>query len=468
MNIEDLVSSGESDSLEFKKSTGDLKGGMETLCAFLNGAGGTVLFGVTDKRKLPGITISDKTLQDVANEIRRLEPAASISMVRHKVPSSEESEILELSTVDTSQAPYTFRGRPYRRVGTTTSLMLQSEYERLLLNRDHPRQRWETQVADGYTIDDLDETEIRRMIREATEAGRLESTIVGASEALDKLHLLVDGELPCQAAVVAFAREISASYPQCGLRLARFRGVSKSEFLDQRQLTGNAFRLLGEADTFLRRHLPVEGRFEPGLMERQDEPLFPPIALREALVNALCHRDYSIPGGAVSVSIFDDRLEIASTGTLPFGLTVEDLLREHTSRPRNPLLADIFYRRGLIERWGRGTQKIVELCVEAGHPEPQFEERAGEVVVRFLVAGYVAPHRVSRNLTDRQRRILHFLQSGEKVRFGAIRSAVDPKLPDSTLRDDLNLLRELELVRSGGQGRGAWWMLAPGTRDSIE
>jgi hypothetical protein len=82
---------------------------------------------------------------------------------------------------------------------------------------------------------------------------------------------------------------------------------------------------------------------------------------------------YSIAGEVVSIAIFDNRLEIASTGTLPFGLTEEDLKREHTSRPRNPLLAEVFYRRGLIERWGRGTQRLVELCVEARHPEPEFE-----------------------------------------------------------------------------------------------
>ena len=112
-------------------------------------------------------------------------------------------------------------------------------------------------------------------------------------------------------------------------------------------------------------------------------PRFPTAALREALVNAICHRDYSIPGGAVNVAIYDDRTEIWSDGILPFGLKTEDLKREHTSHPRNPYITDVFYRRGLIEQWGRGTQKIVELCVKAGHPEPEFGQQAGSVFVRF-------------------------------------------------------------------------------------
>jgi ATP-dependent DNA helicase RecG len=249
------------------------------------------------------------------------------------------------------------------------------------------------------------------------------------------------------------------NYPQCALRLARFRGLTKAEFLDQRQLTGHAFLLLREADLFLRRHLPVRGRFEPGLLERQDEPVFPPLALREALVNALCHRDYSIPGGAVNVALFDDRLEIASSGLLPFGLTVADMKQDHNSRPRNPLLAEVFYRRGLIERWGRGTQKIVELCRAAGQPEPEFEERAGEVVVRFLPSAYSPPHRVGHDLTDRQRRILHTLHDGRRRPLRVIKEAVAGNVPASTLRDDLILLRSLGLVESTGRGVGATWRL---------
>jgi ATP-dependent DNA helicase RecG len=197
------------------------------------------------------------------------------------------------------------------------------------------------------------------------------------------------------------------------------------------------------------------------LLERKDEPICPPLALREALVNALCHRDYSIPGGAVNVALFDDRLEIASSGLLPFGITVEDLKREHNSRPRNPLLAEVFYRRGLIERWGRGTQKIVELCREAGQPDPEFEERAGEVVVRFIPSAYSPPHRISHDLTERQRRILHTLRDGQRLPLREIRGAVHPTLAPSTLRDDLILLRSLGLVESSGHGLGASWRLKP-------
>jgi predicted HTH transcriptional regulator len=180
-------------------------------------------------------------------------------------------------------------------------------------------------------------------------------------------------------------------------------------------------RVVGQQ--ILHRHLPISGRFEAGRLERIDELLLPTAALREALVNALCHRDYAIHGGAVNVAVYDDRTEIWSDGTLPFGLRPEDLKREHTSHPRNPFVTDVFYRRGLIEQWGRGTQKIVELCVRAGHPEPEFGEQAGSVFVRFRllrravaapitghVAGQVAGH-VAGQVSSEVRRLLQRVET---------------------------------------------------------
>jgi ATP-dependent DNA helicase RecG len=211
---------------------------------------------------------------------------------------------------------------------------------------------------------------------------------------------------------------------------------------------------------FLTRHLPVSGRIEAGLFERVDEPLFPPVALWEALVNAFCHRDYAQEGGAVSLAIYDDRLEIWSSGNLPLGMKVEELKLEPLSRPRNPLIAEVFYRRGLVERWGRGTQKIVELCLRAGHPEPEFLEIGGAVGVRFLPSGYVAPLRVAHDLTDRQRQILQAVAGERERQFASIRAQIDPAVADRTLRDDLLHLKRLGLINSRGHGRGAVWFLA--------
>jgi len=337
--------------------------------------------------------------------------------------------------------------------------MPQQRYQQLLLERVHSRYRWENEPATGIGINELDHEEILRTVRLGIETGRLpESTGNNVDDILERLGLRQEGRI-LNGAVVLFGTRFLPYYPQCQLRLARFRGIDKSEFLDQRQLEGHAFHLLDEAMLFLRRHLPVAGRILPGLFEREDEPLFPVAALREAMVNALCHRDYAHAGGAVSLAVYDDRLEVWSDGMLPFGLRVEDLKRNHTSRPRNPLIAGVFYRRGLVERWGRGTQKIVELCVKAGHPEPEFIEQAGAVGVRFLPSGYIAPHRVAHDLTKRQREVLQILAGAPRLSFREIRAQLPTPPPDRTLREDLLHLKKLGLVGSEGHGRGAVWFL---------
>jgi ATP-dependent DNA helicase RecG len=456
--LRQLVALGESERQEFKKSTGELKDGLAGICAMLNGQGGKVLFGVTAAGKIVGQDVTDNTLQDVAREVKKLEPAADPEQILVSI--QDTRKVLILETAAGSHAPYTYDGRAYKRVGPTTTRLSKTEYEERLLARTHTVHRWESEVAKGYALTDLDTPEIERTLRAAVEAGRLEAIVTTPTEALDRLHLRVDGRL-LRAAVVLFGRRLLPDYPQCSLRMARFKGTTKTEFLDQRQLEGHAFLLLEEADLFLKRHLPVAGHIEPGMMERQDEPIYPPLALREALVNALCHRDYTIPGGAVNLAIFDDRLEVISSGLLPPGITVADLKREHVSRPRNPLIAEVFFRRGLIERWGRGTQKIVELCVAAGQPEPEFEEQAGCVVVRFQPSSYVPPLRVSHDLSERQRAILRILGDRKKWKVQDILAKLEDPPAKRTLQDDLSLMRQFGLLESSGRGQGARWWLKP-------
>lgn len=464
MNFEELkniIAQGESDTVEFKKSTGQLRRAGETLCGILNGNGGTVLVGVTSNGRIVGQEISDKTLREIANMLDKFEPPVTINQTRIQLENGNEALMLE-AVPNPERRPYVFDGRPYQRVGSTTSVMPQETYQRLLTERSHSRTRWENQPAEGYGISDLNHEEILRTVRFGITAGRLpESTGSDISDILSRFELFKNGNLT-NAAVVLFGTRFMPDFPQCQLRMARFRGVDKSEFLDQRQIEGNAFTLLEEAMLFLRRHLPVAGRVVPGLFEREDEPLFPLEALREALVNAFCHRDYTIVGGAVSLAIYDDRLEIWSDGALPFGLTPDDLKREHSSRPRNPLIANVFYLRGVIERWGRGTQKIVELCVKAGHPEPEFGEQAGSVWVRFLPSGYIAPHRVAHDLTDRQRELLEILAYHGALPLREIRKRLAAPPSDRMIQEDLAHLRRLDLVRSRGRGRGAVYFLKKG------
>jgi ATP-dependent DNA helicase RecG len=274
------------------------------------------------------------------------------------------------------------------------------------------------------------------------------------------LGLLKDGRV-LRAAAVLFGRadRLAADFPQCLLRVARFRGTDRTEFLDNRQFHGNAFDLLLKAERFLRESLPVAGRVTPGLFERVDDPLYPPLALREALANAVCHRDYSIGGGSVGIAIYDDRLEVTSSGALHFGLTAEALFGPHESLPWNPLMARVFFRRGVIEAWGRGTLKILELVQQAGLPRPEIEEVGGCVIVRFRPSRYLPPQRVARDLTERQRAILAALAASRwGLALRDLRSA-HPGVSVWEIKEGLAALKALGLVEPHGHGRGAVWRL---------
>lgn len=458
--LADLAQGGESETLEFKRSTGELRSGIQALTALLNHRGGRVLFGVEPDGRIAGQQVSDRTLEDLAAEVGLVEPPAFPAVERVSVGKGREVVVVTVS--QGAGAPYRHRGTAYKRVGNVNRTLSSDEFNRMLMERLHAERRWENESAEGWTVTDLDGDEIVRTIDEAIRRGRVEDPGTrDPAELLRGLGLMRDGML-LRGAVVLFGRESALEHraPQCLLRVARFRGIDRTEFVDNRQFHGNVFSLLQRAERFLRESLPVAGRVMPGLFERIDDPLYPPLALREALANAFCHRDYSIGGGSVAVAIYDDRLEVTSSGTLHFGLTPEALLRPHESLPWNPLIARVMYRRGVIEQWGRGTLKIVELLRQAGLQPPTIEDAGGCVTVRFVPARYVPPQRVAHDLTDRQRTVLALLEaSGAGLALREMLAGLGVGVAEWELKADLAFLKQLHLVDSFGRGRGAYWSL---------
>lgn len=229
--IENLARQGESEELEFKKSTGQLGRAAETLCGFLNRRGGRVLIGVSPAGKLIGQIVSDGTQQDLAQVLRRFDPPAPVRIQRVRIPSSAH-EVLVLEAPDSPEnRPFTFDGRPYERIGTTTSVMPRENYQRLLLDRAHALRRWEN-LPSAFTLEDLDREEILKTLRLGIAAGRLSPSLLEDPEdALDRLGLRAQGRI-LNAAAVVFGRRLLPAYPQCQLRMARFRGTNKTEFLD--------------------------------------------------------------------------------------------------------------------------------------------------------------------------------------------------------------------------------------------
>ncbi|EHL32122.1 AlbA family DNA-binding domain-containing protein [Legionella drancourtii] len=165
MNIEQLnklISKGESHQIEFKKSTGQLKPAFESLCAFLNEAGGTILIGVTDKGKIAGQQVNDKTQQEIAREISKIEPKTSLNV--HYIDVDENKQVIVIKCSAGKHIPYTYDGRSYERNQSTTERMSQHRYEQLIIRRGQLNHKWDSYAENDLTIKDLDQEEIRRTI----------------------------------------------------------------------------------------------------------------------------------------------------------------------------------------------------------------------------------------------------------------------------------------------------------------
>ena len=177
---------------------------------------------------------------------------------------------------------------------------------------------------------------------------------------------------------------------QLHLRLARFKGTNKREFIDNRRSIGNIFHLYDDGMAFLFKHLNISGTFVDGQPERVETLTIPYKALRECLLNALAHRLYDSLSGFVSIAIYDDRVEIENLGTLPADFSLDALMKSHTSHAQNPLIAQVMYYGKYLETWGRGIELMNNECELAGVPKPEFEVSGGVFKATFQRNDYVA------------------------------------------------------------------------------
>ena len=463
-SIKHFLKQGESETIEFKKSLQQLRPAMETLCGFLNNKGGNILIGVNQEGKLCGDFITDNTRQEIARELKKIEPYPSTIQVNF-ISVGQEKSIIHLHIVAGDHAPYTYDGRPYQRIQSTTSQMSHINFEQLIINRSYLRHSWDEELIDEYTLDSLDKLEINRYIQQAVHANRIpEDALYEKTEhTLVRLNLLREGKLT-RAAVVLFAVDLKSLFSHCQIKMARFAGQDKvAEFLDNQRVHGHAYKLIADASAFLRRHLPIAGFYQADQLERIDKPALPALAIREALINAICHRDYSERETTISLAIYDDRMEIWNNGILPNKLSLSDLKRQHESLPRNKLIADTFYKQGLIECWGTGTTKMVELCKRSDIPEPEFAEYSGGFSVTFRFKESISTtYKISKqpfSLSIRQEAVVALLKKHTAMSLEQIASGLEKPPSRRMLQKELNQLRQLGLVKLKGAARSSVWLL---------
>ena len=459
--LKTLVQRGESEVLEFKTSTGSISTGMQTVCAFLNSdRGGTIIFGVNDNGQINGQEVADKTRKEIAVELNKIEPHVKIDIIYVKVSSNRQAIVMHVNPGE--QAPYSYDGRPFIRNQSTTMRMTKEDYV-YLHNKNNPA-LWEGLTSSDCTLRDLDSKRIKEVIRESIFEHRLPATARTATipDILNKIGLIKDGKLT-NAAVILFCKKEQKQFMQSHIKLARFRGIDKTSFIDTKMFKGNAFDLYDRALDFLHSYLPVAAWIEEGNPVRVEKPAIPYNVLREAVVNALVHRDYSHAGGSIDIAVYDDRVNISNIGDLPKGVLLNQLSKEHRSIQRNPLIAHVFYLCGKIEKWGRGTLDMIKDCKEAGNLPPKYEELGGSFSVTLFLREPIARIVMSSaspvKLTDRQQEIMKILRQGPLSRK-QIMSKMKDQSADRTIQKELLKLNKLGLIVLVGKGKSVVWVLA--------
>ena len=386
-DIKKLIADDEHRTLELKKSTGELKEGMKSACAFLNTEGGYLIFGITPTSlKIIGQYVTDTTQRLIAQELAKIEPGIDARAEFVGVPDSDGQQLIvyHFDGWQDGQVPYTYQGCPYYRIESTTKVMPREMYNERL-RRSNPRKfAWDAQIAEGKTIADLNEDRIRGAVRLGVAGGRINASAEGdkVETLLTKFKLLNDGK-PTNAAVVLFGDNVD-DYPQLLLRMARFRGTDKMEFIDNKRATGNFFDLLDAGIDFCFKHMNLSGKIVG--LRREEHLDIPMEALREALTNAYCHRRYDDPRASVSLAIYDDRVEIVNPGCFTNGLTPENIKESHESFPYNHLIAQVLYLSTYLESWGTGVRRMIDLCREQGLPEPEYQSDGYTVKIVFWKA----------------------------------------------------------------------------------
>lgn len=454
-DIETLIHTDETRNLELKKTTGELKDGMKSACAFLNTDGGWLIFGIAPTTlKVVGQDVTENTRREIAQALTHLEPALDVEVNYVDLPNSNGKQVIVMHFDKWvwGKEPYTYHKCPYYRIESVTKEMPRDMFvERLKAARPHDF-AWENQTAERVTLDDMDEERIRNAVRLGIAGGRINTSAEGATveTLLGKLKLLNNGK-PTNAAVMLFGKNTD-DYPQLLLRMACFKGSDKNEFLDNKQEMGNFFDLLDAGTAFCFRNLRLAGKIVG--MRREEQLEIPAEALREALINALCHREYDNLRASVSLAIYYDRIEIVNPGHFPAQLTPENIKLQHDSFPFNLKIAQVLYQTTYLESWGSGVGRMVKLC-EAQHvAEPEYRLGNNTVTVIFR-RNRDSQNDSQKSLNERQRKIVELMRGNRQITVAKIAKTLS--LSAATIYREIKAINTLtELYWEGSPKTGQW------------
>jgi len=431
----------ESQDIEFKEKWKDEY--LKTLCAFANGNGGVLFLGIRNDGTPVGVENPEELLETLPNKIRNnLRVVPDI-----KLETLEGKKVIKIE-IKSYEMPVFYRERFYVRSGSTTQEISGYDLAKIIVKK--LQISWDSLLSEAG-IEELDEVSVEKFKEMAQERLAI-SEKDSPQKILENLELMKDGKLT-NAAVLLFGKNPQKYFLNSISRVGRFKSLT--EVVDTIIINGNLFEQVEALVNAIKKHINVRYVIED--IHRKDVWDYPLPAIREACINALIHRDY-MDSAEIQIKIYDDHIKFWNPGKLPEGITIEDLKREHASRPRNKLLAMVFYYAGLIERWGTGTTRIVSLCIEHGLPEPEFKEEFGGFTVEFWKDIYNEAYLRRLGLNERQMRAVLYVKEKGRITNKEYQS-INNCSKATASRELADLAEKGLLQQHGTTGKGTYYIL---------
>jgi len=346
--------------------------------------------------------------------------------------------------------PVSLRGRYYYRTGSANLELTGNALNEFLLKKSG--KTWDNVLEAVANFNDIDSESVKAFIKDTQKSGRMpDVSDLSIEELFEKLRLSDNGEIK-RAAIILFGKDPNRFYPNVMVKIGRF-GSDDADLKFQETEEGNLIQLLKNVPNqlnykFFTKTIDFEG------MLRVEKGEYPVAAIREMLLNALVHRTYM--GSMIQLRVYDNKLTLWNEGNLPEGMELESLKRHHISRPRNPIKADICFKAGYIDSWGRGTLKIINSCKEAGLPEPTITALDGGILVTLFKDKYGTEQLKASGLSERQIAAVEYVKKNKKITNKEFQLLSE--ISNATASRDLKSLTEVGVFRiSESKGSGIFY-----------
>lgn len=430
----------------------------ETLVAFANADGGTILLGVEPD----GTTVAGLVDDELEGALRE-------ALVACRPPIRTEWEQMETpqGTVVAIHVPRSTElhtladGRVLIRSGQENRPLSGEQVRQLASGKSSGD--FEMQEVPGAELADLDDEVIRDYIalREEKQGREIK---MPRERLLRQIGALTAEGKPTVAGLLLFGYEPQYFLPQATLTFVRFSGTDLRGpgglpgYSRRDEVTGPLAQVIERTYNILMQEMRVEAVVKG--LKREERTEYPTIAVREALVNAVCHRDYRLSGRRIEVRMFDDRLEVHSPGGLPGYITIDNIVEEHFSR--NPRIVNGLYHWGYIEELGLGIDKMIEAMVQAGHPQPEFDAKPHSftVTLRNVREREVLPGEPAweSSMNERQLRAIQYMKEHGRITSREYQQLC-PNVSAETLRLDMVDLVDKGIAMKIGVKRGTYYIL---------